>query len=295
MADTTKNEASDDNLDLVDMKKIFVGQIPLDSKDEDLKSFFENICGGTVTDLVVIRKENVKNNFGFFTFDTSHSVDEVILKEKELVFNNATLIVNRAVPKKDSGSVPRIKTKTLFLSNIPETGFSEDELKAYFGEKHDAKYGTVESIQFIKKKDDEGNSLSENKGFGFITVSSEHMADKMSIQHETFEFGGQKLKLRKSDPDRGRGGRGGRGGQRGGRGGFQYGVVLHMVVDMVVMEDTVLVMVNGIITVHMVIILSMVFPQQYVVVVVAVVEDKDTHPIRKIPDFSHLFVYLRNK
>jgi len=223
MADTTKNEASDDNLDLVDMKKIFVGQIPLDSKDEDLKSFFENICGGTVTDLVVIRKENVKNNFGFFTFDTSHSVDEVILKEKELVFNNATLIVNRAVPKKDSGSVPRIKTKTLFLSNIPETGFSEDELKAYFGEKHDAKYGTVESIQFIKKKDDEGNSLSENKGFGFITVSSEHMADKMSIQHETFEFGGQKLKLRKSDPDRGRGGRGGRGGQRGGRGGFQYG------------------------------------------------------------------------
>merc|ERR1712228_388584 len=46
----------------------------------------------------------------------------------------------------------------------------------------------------------------------------------MSIQHETFEFGGQKLKLKKSDRS-GRGGqRGGRGGPRGGRGGgFQIG------------------------------------------------------------------------
>jgi len=223
--DTTKNEATD-NLDLDDMKKIFVGKIPLDTKDEELKSFFENICGGTVTEHAVIRKENVKHYFGFFTFDSSHSVDEVIFKEKELIFNSATLEVNRAVPKKDHVSGPRLKTKTLFVSNIPETGFTEEELKAYFEEKHDAKYGSIESIQFIKKKDDEGNKLEQNKGFGFITVSSEHMADTMSIQHETFEFGGQKLKLKKSDRS-GRGGqRGGRGGPRGGRGGgggFQIG------------------------------------------------------------------------
>merc|ERR1719318_2333071 len=48
----------------------------------------------------------------------------------------------------------------------------------------------------------------------------------MAIQHATFDFGGQKLELKKSDRDgqSGRGGpRGGQRGGRGGRGGYQNG------------------------------------------------------------------------
>ena len=45
-----------------------------------------------------------------------------------------------------------------------------------------------------------GNKTEENKGFGFVMVSSEDMADKMAIQHATFEFGGRKIELKKSSP-----------------------------------------------------------------------------------------------
>jgi len=214
-------------LDSEDMKKLFVTKIPVDANDEDLKSFFENICGGAIAEHIVIRKDTAKNHFGFFTFESSHLVDEVIFREKELVFNNTTLEVNRAVPKNSYLTGAHHKTKKLFIANIPPNGISEEELKKYFEERHDPKYGSIESIQFIKKKDEAGNPLEENKGFGFITVSSEHMADTMSIQHATFEYGGQKLELKKSDRDghqSGRGGqRGGRGGQRGQRGGGQRG------------------------------------------------------------------------
>merc|ERR1711962_1936074 len=105
--------------------------------------------------------------------------------------------------------------------------------------------------QFVKVKDEEGKATEENKGFGFILVSSEHLADTMSIQHAALEFNGHSLRVKKSDRDgnggyggydgygwggygyydsygmypqygvssavRGRGGKGGRGGSRGGK------------------------------------------------------------------------------
>merc|ERR1711915_662557 len=77
-----------------------------------------------------------------------------------------------------------------------------------------------------KVKDKEGNKTEENKGFGFVMVSSEDMADKMAIQHASFEFGGRKIELKKSSPPGGEGGRGGRGGRGRGAprgGGAQFG------------------------------------------------------------------------
>merc|ERR1712183_525720 len=202
------------------MRKIFVGGIPKDQTDDDIKSFLESAIGGTVTELIIIRKETGKSHFGFVTFETSNMVDEVIYKEKELVLSGATLEVNRACPKNEYQTGAHHKTKKLFIAGIPKTGVTEEELKAYFDELHDSKYGTVESIQFIKVKDAEGNLTDEYKGFGFITVSSEHLANTMSIQHASFEFNGNQLKLKKSDRD-GRQGQGGRGRGRGGAG--QYG------------------------------------------------------------------------
>merc|ERR1712226_543757 len=199
MADTTENgmetadvaetvaDSSDSTefirdpiLDTEEMKKIFVGGIATDSKDEELKAFFEKLCGGTVTDHVIIRKDKGKSShFGFVTFATSELVDIVLSKRKELVFNGKNLDVNRAVPK-----------------NNTSPGAHE----------------------LTKKKDEKGNKTDENKGFGFVMVSSEDMADKMAIQHATFEFGGRKIELKKSVPTEGQmqGKRGGRGGGRGG-------------------------------------------------------------------------------
>jgi len=221
----------DDCLDNEEMKKIFVGGIPSDAKDEEFKSFFEGICEGTVSDSQIVRKEGQsekKNLFGFVTFETSELVDEVLLKRKSLIFNGKELEVNRAVPKTDKWIGAHEKTKKLFIANLPKDT-KEDDLMAYFKARHPEKYGTVESIQLIKAKDDQGEKTEKNIGYGFIFVSSEDLADKMAIQHRNFTFGGRKIELKKNVPSGGTEGGGGRGrgrggdkGMRGGRGGGQF-------------------------------------------------------------------------
>lgn len=224
MADIENNEQKTDEyirdpiLDTDEMKKMFVGGITPETKDEELKEFFESVSNGVVTDHVIIRKDSEKKSvFGFVTFETSEMVDEVLLKRKDLNLNGRLLDVNRAVPKNNTSAGAHEKIKKLFIANLPKFDCSEDDLRKYFEVRHPAKYGQIESIQLIKRKDDQGNKMDENKGFGFIMVSSEDMADKMAIQHATFEFGGRKIELKKSVPTtEGGGGRGGRGGSSGG-------------------------------------------------------------------------------
>jgi len=229
MATETETEYIRDScLDNEEMRKIFVSGIPSESKDEELKSFFEGICSGTVSEVAVIRKDSdKKTHFGFVTFETSELIDEVLLQRASLKFNGKDLEVNRAVPKNIKSAGAHERTKKLFIANLPKT-CTEDELREYFEKRHQKKYGTIESIQLIKKKGDDGGKTEENKGFGFVMVSSEDMADKMSIQHASFQFGGRKIELKKSVPTadgagggRGRGrGAGGRGAGRGGAGQF---------------------------------------------------------------------------
>lgn len=216
---------ADSILDTEEMKKLFVSGISTDAEDGEIKTFFEEICGGEVTDHVVIRKDNAdsrKGHFGFITFASSELVDELLLRRSELSFKGRTLEVNRAVPKNNVSPGAHEKTKKLFIANLPKHDCSEEDLSSYFEVRHPKKYGTIESIQLIKKKDEQGNKTEENKGYGFVMVSSEDMADKMAIQHATFEFGGRKIELKKSVPT-GEGG-GGRGRGRGrGRGGYNQG------------------------------------------------------------------------
>jgi len=233
MADTTnggdaeiKTEFIEDAiLDTEEMKKLFVGGIAPEAKDDELKEFLEKACNGTVSDVAIIRKENKekKTHFGFVIFDSSAHVDEILLKRKDLQFSGKNLVVHRAVPKNNNSPVAHEKTKKLFIANLPKEGCSGEDLKTYFEERHDPKFGTIESVILIKKKDEKGEKTEENKGFGFVTVSTEDMADKMAIQHASFDFNGRKIELKKSvDSGNKRGGRGGRGGRGQYAGGAQY-------------------------------------------------------------------------
>lgn len=218
----------DDILANEEMRKIYVARIPSEAQDEELKTLFENVANGTVVECVVVRKDDKKLLFGFVTFETAEQVDDVLLKRESLKYKDKVLDVNRAVPKTDTWEGAHQKTKKLFIANLPLTT-TEDELQKYFEERHPKQYGTVESVQLVKKKDDQGNKTDVNKGYGFIMVSSEDMADKMAIQHKNFTLGGRKIELKKNveggsaDGGRGRGrGRGGDKGMRGGRGGAQF-------------------------------------------------------------------------
>jgi len=222
MAAETTEVIRDEILDTEEMKKLYVRGIPKDTTDEELKEFFETNSGGTVTEVAAIRKDGEqKFFFGFITFEESELIDKLLLKRDDLKFKDHTLNMNRAVPKNNNAPGAHERTKKLFIANVPRTGLSEEEIMKYLKARHTTEeYGTIESVELVKKKDDEGNKTEENKGFGFVMVSSEDMADKMCIQHATFELGGRKIEMKKSSPPGGEGGRGGRGrGGRGGRGG----------------------------------------------------------------------------
>merc|ERR1711962_1774294 len=209
-----------------EMRKIFVSGIPSDAQDEEFKLFFEQKCNGTVTEHQIVRKEGQsekKDLFGFVTFQTSEQVDEVLLQRATLTFNGKELTVNRAVPKNSRWVGARERTKKLFIANLPRDT-KEEDLQAYLKARHPAKYGTIESIQLVKEKNDAGEKTDVNKGYGFVFVSSEDMADKMAIQHASFMYGGRKIELKKNvvsgGGDGGRGRGRGRGGDNAGYGGF---------------------------------------------------------------------------
>jgi len=207
-----------------EMRKVFIGGVPTDAKDDEIKALLETTSGGAISDFQIVRKDNQKVPFGFAVFETSEQVDDLLLARESLSLNGKTLDVNRAVPKDNTWVGAREKTKKLFIANLPKDT-NEDDLMNYFKKRHPEKYGTIESLQLIKEKNDDGSRKDINKGYGFVFVSSQDMADKMAIQHMTFEFGGRKIELKKSVVS-GRGGRGrGRGGMmRGGHGGgFQGG------------------------------------------------------------------------
>merc|ERR1712180_502136 len=80
-------------------------------------------------------------------------------------------------------------------------------------------YGTIDKVQLVMKKDAEGKPTEECKGFGFVEVSTEDFADKVSLMLQHFDFGGRKCEIKKSDVNK----QGGQGGGRPnmGRGGYQ--------------------------------------------------------------------------
>merc|ERR1711962_341757 len=229
MAESDQEYIREECLNNDEMRKVFVAGIPPDAQDDAFKSFFEGVCGGTVTDCHIVRKggqSEKRNLIAFVTFETSELVDEVLLKRGSLSFNGKELEVNRAVPKTIQWIGAHEKTKKLFIANLPKDT-KEEDLEKYLKARHPTKYGTVESIQLIKEKNPDGSRKEENKGYGFIFVSSEDMADKMAIQHANFQFGGRKIELKKNVVGGGRGGggqfQGGYGGGYDGGYGGQWG------------------------------------------------------------------------
>lgn len=88
----------------VNKRKIFVGGLPHNLTDGELKSYFDSF--GTIVDAVVIHdKEYSKpRGFGFVTFDSEEAVDSV-LKKSFHQLNNKRVEVKRAVPKEVSNNL----------------------------------------------------------------------------------------------------------------------------------------------------------------------------------------------
>jgi len=215
-------------------RKMFVGGISNEVTDEEFKSHFAQY--GVVADHVIIRKDKDKEQkegskkdslYGFITFCDADNIDECF-KKRPHVLKGKTMDVHHAVPKNDSVPNAKHKTKKLFVANIPKILNKEeypdttlkDELEKFMKAKFpNEEYGKIEKVQLVMKKDEQGNATDECKGFGFIEVSSEDFADKISLMLQFFEFCGRKCEIKKSDPKSSGGPGGGR--PNMGRGGYQ--------------------------------------------------------------------------
>lgn len=206
-----------------EMRKMFVGGLDKETTDDEFKALFSTF--GEVTDFIIIRKDQSKSDrlFGFITFGKCDELEDCLLarphkyKEKELD-------VKRAVPKGQDDGTGHFKVKKLHVGNVPTT-YDPKILKKYLKSRHPKKYGTIEEINFLKAKDESGKEIEKNRGFGFITVSSEDFADRLAIAESKFTLDGNNLRISKAKPKPGeagatRGGFRGKGqGYSGGHGG----------------------------------------------------------------------------
>lgn len=201
--------------DKEELCKMFVGGLEKDITDEEFKVMFEKF--GEIKDSIVLRKET-KHLFGFVTFAKCDDLDDCLIARPHN-YKDKQLDVKRAIPKGQHES-GQFKVKKLHLGNVPQT-FDQDELLKYLKSRHPKKYGVIEEVDILKEKDESGNLTEKNRGFGFITVSSEDFADRISIAEKNFTLDGNQMRINKAKPKPGEAGghRGGFGGKRGQHGG----------------------------------------------------------------------------
>lgn len=90
-----------------DNQQVFIGNLPRNLADKDLREFFERFGG--VLDLRINRKQTTNNlpNFGFVVFDSPETVQKV-LSERPLMFNGKHRVnVEEKKPKEELVARPR--------------------------------------------------------------------------------------------------------------------------------------------------------------------------------------------
>jgi len=216
------------------MRKMFVGGLSRTTKENVFFDYFGEF--GEMVDKVIIADPNTKisRGFGFITYAESDSVEKVF-NSRPHVIDGKTLDVKRAMPREFNTAGAHTKTKKLFIGGFKGTGLTPEELQTYIQSRHQAEFGSIESIDFLKAKES-----NEYKGFGFIMCSSTDFADRLAISESSFTLKGRSMSIKKAEPKEplvggggapmrgGRGGRGmgggrggsGRGGRGGGRGGY---------------------------------------------------------------------------
>ncbi|KAF4399096.1 hypothetical protein G4B88_023690 [Cannabis sativa] len=138
-------------------KKIFIGGLPHQIEEAELKTYFSDF--GTVVATEILREKitNKGRGFGFVTFDSEEAVEKVLennfynLKEKQIEVKMAKEKINRR---------NQIPTATNNLNQSqPPLGLphqiEEAELKTYF-----SNFGTVVATEILREK-------ITNKGRGF--------------------------------------------------------------------------------------------------------------------------------
>eukprot|EP00096_Caligus_rogercresseyi_P010422 TRINITY_DN3794_c0_g1_i1.p1 TRINITY_DN3794_c0_g1~~TRINITY_DN3794_c0_g1_i1.p1 ORF type:complete len:294 (-),score=132.18 TRINITY_DN3794_c0_g1_i1:1866-2747(-) len=183
-----------------DDRKLFVGGLPQDAKDSDIKEHFQTFGEIESINIKTDPQTGRSRGFAFVVFKALEGLEKAVSAEHSV--KSKKVAVKKAQAKQGKIYVGKLKAE-----------ISDEDIKAHFSQ-----YGPVANVEqpFDKTK-------NERKNFCFITFEKEEPAKRL-LKEGTVTLKGSELEIKKVTPKpdiRGMGGPmgGGRGGRGGGNGG----------------------------------------------------------------------------
>ncbi|KAL1531607.1 heterogeneous nuclear ribonucleoprotein 1-like [Salvia divinorum] len=144
-------------------KKIFVGGIPTTVDDDEFRDFFSNF--GEVKEQQIMRDHSTgrSRGFGFITFESDQSVDDLLAKGNRLDFSGTQVEIKKAEPKKTN--LPPPPSRRPSNSRAPFGGGHRETYGGYDGGGYGGG-GGFGSSSFRSSGGVYGSRASEYGGYG---------------------------------------------------------------------------------------------------------------------------------
>jgi len=180
-------------------RKLFVGGLPQECTQDDLKEYFGQFGELERVQLKMDPTTGRSRGFAFVLYADTNGLDQATQADHNIKGKKAT------VKKAD------VKPGKIYLGKLPDQGVSEDDIRTSLSE-----WGVVTEV--IRPIDKQKNN--EPKNFCFVTFEKERISKKL-IQQGNVNINGHRLMVKEvtpnpRDPNQ-------RGGMRGGARGGGYG------------------------------------------------------------------------
>eukprot|EP01134_Creolimax_fragrantissima_P001629 CFRG1629T1 len=165
--------------------KLFVGRIPLDATDDDLKAAFEKF--GHVESGTIARDKNTKasRKFGFVSFTDYHSVDKALNAGKAFI-KGIQVDFKRHTPKDPTTGQLISQTEKIFIGRVSSDA-TEEGLRDYF-----STWGTIVKVALFKER-----------GFAFVTYDAVECVNYLLSSHDPFHMiAGRKCEVKRAEDRR---------------------------------------------------------------------------------------------
>jgi len=182
-----------------DDRKLFVGGLPQEAKDTDIKEYFGQFGEIDNINLKTDPHSGRSRGFAFIVFKEEEGLNAASASEAHVIKG-----------KKVTCKKAEAKQGKIYVGKLPAEGVTVEDIQEYF-----AGFGKV--VEVVRPIDKMKND--EPKNFCFVTFEREEVAKQM-VKEAQATINGHQIDIKKVTPkDSSRGGFGGRGGP-GGRGGF---------------------------------------------------------------------------
>ncbi|CDO95417.1 unnamed protein product [Kluyveromyces dobzhanskii CBS 2104] len=164
-----------------DINKMFIGGLNWETTEDGLRDYFSKY--GAVAEVKIMKDTATgrSRGFGFLTFESASSVDEVV--KTQHILDGKVIDPKRAIPREEQD-----KTGKIFVGGIgPDV--RPKEFEEFFSQ-----WGSIIDAQLMLDKD-----TGRSRGFGFITYDTPDAVDRV-CQNKFIEFKGKQIEIKRAEP-----------------------------------------------------------------------------------------------